>query len=414
MAKSLLGKYAKGAAKSEGTIEAVSSVEVAESFHDLESAFIACDELDAGFEELDSFITSLEAGGIFAEEPMQAREFALVNTQVEALIGEIEGVDTESFAGGESAAIAAQEVALEAWIDGLKKFWTAIKNAFLRSVEAVKDFVTKMIGGLDKVVKRAEAASKEAGEKGVKEEAVKVAGVGKMVINNKIDASVVEAGIKAIEGIEPFVTGCFTHLKEAASLNIEEVVMKSFDTDEEVKEADTDLAKTAEKMGASYDKLAKIAKGSTGKLPGNVSFAYDSSLPEDDSVLAKLMHVQGLPKLEINREKFTGKEADAIAPLTVETIAAIAEFAATYAADKDALKKFIEEEAKATKQSLKAIDDMVNEGEKGTLKKAWTKQRVRAFSRGYAKVRTRTINKIDNYAWGVLRAYVGYAEASVK
>lgn len=417
----LLNKYITTKTSSVEAID-VEDFEIGEALQEASEASSDLEALHAGFDQLGQYAQALEG----FEEPLTAREYALMHVAIENLDAGFVITDMESFEGGESSRAAAHEQALESIGESLKKFWQGIKNAFFRAWNAVKDFFAKLFGGSKKLLERITKVQTAAKEKGVREsdKKVKVGGLSKIWMKGKEGDAMVSEGITAIfQKLEPNLISLTELLNDIAFAKIAKSLTDVKDEEDETKvKALWEKAFNFSLIEKKNSEIVKdVVKNENIMFPGGMVVKVsdmDKDVKLDGStedLVAVVSRATRLPSITITREEqFKGKESDLQEPMSVSTIDLVWNLVNKVEKTMETRDAKVKEIEKASKDSIKVTDALIDASEKGTIGKFWTAGRVRRIASANTRVATSSIDRYISYTFSVARAYVAYAEASVK
>ncbi len=163
------------------------------------------EELGEISEGLESILISMESA--MQDGGLNPQAALFMQHAVQAHVGRLglEASDVtpsmESF-GGASGQAAATTISMEGIGETLKKIWLAIKNAVSKAIQAIKNFFSKIFGGVSKLKTRSDALKKAVSdlteEKGDK---IKVPNANTLRYKGRADTSSVIAGLEATHKI---------------------------------------------------------------------------------------------------------------------------------------------------------------------------------------------------------------------
>lgn len=159
------------------------------------------EELGEISEGLESILISMESA--MQDGGLNPQAALFMQHAVQAHVGRLglEASDVtpsmESF-GGASGQAAATTISMEGIGETLKKIWMAIKNAVSKAIQAIKNFFSKIFGGVGKLKSRHEALKKAVKEiKEEKGDKIKVPNANTLRYKGKADISSILAGLDA-------------------------------------------------------------------------------------------------------------------------------------------------------------------------------------------------------------------------
>lgn len=163
------------------------------------------EELGEISEGLESILISMESA--MQDGGLNPQAALFMQHAVQAHVGRLglEASDVtpsmESF-GGASGQAAATTISMEGIGETLKKIWLAIKNAVSKAIQAIKNFFSKIFGGVSKLKTRSDALKKAVSdltdEKGDK---IKVPNANTLRYKGKVDVGSVISGLEATHKI---------------------------------------------------------------------------------------------------------------------------------------------------------------------------------------------------------------------
>lgn len=159
------------------------------------------EELGEISEGLESILISMESA--MQDGGLNPQAALFMQHAVQAHVGRLglEASDVtpsmESF-GGASGQAAATTISMEGIGETLKKIWLAIKNAVSKAIQAIKNFFSKIFGGVAKLKTRHEALKKAVKEiKEEKGDKIKVPNANTLRYKGKADMGSILAGLNA-------------------------------------------------------------------------------------------------------------------------------------------------------------------------------------------------------------------------
>ena len=159
------------------------------------------EELGEISEGLESILISMESA--MQDGGLNPQAALFMQHAVQAHVGRLglEASDVtpsmESF-GGASGQAAATTISMEGIGETLKKIWMAIKNAVSKAIQAIKNFFSKIFGGVGKLKSRHEALKKAVKEiKEEKGDKIKVPNANTLRYKGKADMGSILAGLNA-------------------------------------------------------------------------------------------------------------------------------------------------------------------------------------------------------------------------
>lgn len=159
------------------------------------------EELGEISEGLESILISMESA--MQDGGLNPQAALFMQHAVQAHVGRLglEASDVtpsmESF-GGASGQAAATTISMEGIGETLKKIWMAIKNAVSKAIQAIKNFFSKIFGGVGKLKSRHEALKKAVKEiKEEKGDSIKVPNANTLRYKGKADMGSILAGLNA-------------------------------------------------------------------------------------------------------------------------------------------------------------------------------------------------------------------------
>lgn len=368
------------------------------------------EELGEISEGLESILISMESA--MQDGGLNPQAALYMQHAVQAHVGRLglEASDVtpsmESF-GGASGQAAATTISMEGIGETLKKIWLAIKNAVSKAIQAIKNFFSKIFGGLSKLKNRAEALKKSIKE--IKEEngdKIKVPNANTLRFKGKVDASSIIAGLNATHTVAGEVT---KGLGEAAEVYynvrvprlLERAETNEFANDA-LKEA---LAEATEGVEGVVQKITSTSAPMSGDAVVRAEVTKSMEKGTDSNVTApKLVKGYGFKALDD-----AGTEIDA--PSKADLVKMI-DGSLKLIAQMEDKKKTLEKLTAAREKALKATETKV-EGWTKKIKEAGRQAAASMIMRKANFDLGRCVNQVYSHEFAVVRATLALVDRSI-
>jgi len=368
------------------------------------------EELGEISEGLESILISMESA--MQDGGLNPQAALFMQHAVQAHVGRLglEASDVtpsmESF-GGASGQAAATTISMEGIGETLKKIWLAIKNAVSKAIQAIKNFFSKIFGGVGKLKSRHEALKKAVKEiKEEKGDSIKVPNANTLRYKGKADMGSILAGLQAtlsvggesikgmVDSADDFYSVRVPRLLEAAETNdfAREALQKAL----------TDATDGVEKV---VQKFASVTAVMSGDAVIRVEGGKSMEKGTDTNMFApKLVKGYGFKAIDD-----AGTEIDA--PSKADLVKVL-DLSGKLIAQLEEKKKPLEKLTAAREKALKSTETKVE----GWTKKIKESAKQAAASMIMRKANfdiTRAVNQIYSHEFNVVRAALALVDRGV-
>lgn len=390
-------------------------IDIKESFDDVVALESDLEELETIAEGLSSVVESMEAtmeqGGL---DPIAAQ---FVHHAVDAYTGQL-GIESERVLpgleafGGYSGREASTTVSIESVSEQLKKIWNAIRAAVEKAIAAVKNFFSKVFGGLDKFENRLikiEKDLKSQSDWSVKKNATfKAPSPNQLQYNGKVDVASVKQGVDSLEQTtKEIYTSCISAVTDYYSnVNVLFSSAERLSSEEAAKKELADAADKGNKTISAYTKLQGR------RLAGDKLFKIEKTQHDKES------SVVAIPTMKYTLENAGSGNFSGSTEVPVPSnsdlqaiVGSLKSFVDTIKGKKSVLDKLDNLRDKNLKAGKSLVDKADGKGMIGKIMETRTgKQLLDAAKKEY----TRPITTVTGYGFGVARAAIGYVESAMR
>lgn len=368
------------------------------------------EELGEISEGLESILISMESA--MQDGGLNPQAALFMQHAVQAHVGRLglEASDVtpsmESF-GGASGQAAATTISMEGIGETLKKIWMAIKNAVSKAIQAIKNFFSKIFGGVGKLKSRHEALKKAVKEiKEEKGDKIKVPNANTLRYKGKADMGSILAGLNAtlsVGGAE--IKGLIDSAQDFYDARVPRLLDRAETNDFAREELQKALTETTEGVEKVFEKVVNVGNVMSGdavlRLEGTKSMEKGS-----DSNLSAPKLVKGYGFKAIDD---AGTE---IAAPSKAELQKVLDVTGKIIAQLEEKKKPLEKLTAAREKALKATETKVE---------GWTKKiKESAKQAGASMVMrkanfdiSRAVNQIYSHEFNVVRAALALVDRGV-
>lgn len=312
----------------------------------------------------------------------------------------------ESF-GGASGQAAATTISMEGIGETLKKIWLAIKNAVSKAIQAVKNFFSKIFGGVSKLKSRQEALKKAVKE--IKEEngdKIKVPNANTLRYKGKADIGSILSGMGATH---QQAAGILKDLGDAAetfyALRVPRLLEAAEVNDFAREELQKALSEATEGVEGVIKKITSVGAPMSGDAVVRAEVTQSMEKGTDTNLSApKLIKGYGFKAIDD-----AGTEIDA--PSKAELLKLL-EASGKLIAQLEEKKKPLEKLTAAREKALKATETKVE----GWTKKIKESAKQAAASMIMRKANfdlSRVVNQVYSHEFAVVRAALALVDRGV-
>lgn len=312
----------------------------------------------------------------------------------------------ESF-GGASGQAAATTISMEGIGETLKKIWLAIKNAVSKAIQAIKNFFSKIFGGVAKLKSRHEALKKAVKEiKEEKGDKIKVPNANTLRYKGKADAGSIIAGLNATLSVgSSEVKGLIDSAQDFYDTRVPRLLDRAETNDfarEKLQEA---LSEATDGVDKVFEKVASVGNVMSGDAVIRSESTKSQETGTDANVSApKLVKGYGFKALDD-----AGTEIDTPSKAELQKVLDVTGKLISQLEEK---KKPLEKLTAAREKALKATETKVE---------GWTKKiKESAKQAGASMVMrkanfdiSRAVNQIYSHEFNVVRAALALVDRSI-
>lgn len=390
----------KGLQQDVGTLEDLTPAFESVELHEYDVASVESIYISLG-RIADSIQTSMESDTL-TDATLDMAKIAVESNAAQLGVG-LENVAT--FAGTDSASVTVESLG-----DTLKKIWDTIKTAIQRAIKAVKDFFSKLLGGVGKLTKKFEellTAAKKADD--VANTNITLSTASYLSYNKEVSVANILEGLSSQKKLgetllNDWVDEAINYCKMVVDVNIDKDFLQATETTES--EALADLVNTKVFNRTKFDQL--VTSLIDGRLLGDFIAAMDK----------RAFHFsrKEITMLAFKRreEELNHNQSVEISTPTKYELIVILEEALAITKLIEGQKSAIEKMAKGREDVTKSFDKFIDASDRGKVGTFWTKAR----SRNYLSIANigwgGPVRQYCNYSYSSLRAIVDLAEKSLK
>lgn len=368
------------------------------------------EELGEISEGLESILISMESA--MQDGGLNPQAALFMQHAVQAHVGRLglEASDVtpsmESF-GGASGQAAATTISMEGIGETLKKIWLAIKNAVSKAIQAIKNFFSKIFGGVGKLKSRHEALKKAVKEiKEEKGDKIKVPNANTLRYKGKADMSSILAGLTAtlnVGGNE--IKGLVDAAQDFYDARVPRLLDRAETNDFAREELQKALTESTEGVIKVFEKVAGVSQVMSGDAVLRIEGTKSIENGSDTNVSApKLVKGYGFKAID-------DAGTEIAAPSKAE-LQKVLEVTGKLIAQLEDKKKPLEKLTAAREKALKATETKVE---------GWTKKiKESAKQAGASMVMrkanfdiSRAVNQIYSHEFNVVRAALALVDRGV-
>ena len=368
------------------------------------------EELGEISEGLESILISMESA--MQDGGLNPQAALFMQHAVQAHVGRLglEASDVtpsmESF-GGASGQAAATTISMEGIGETLKKIWMAIKNAVSKAIQAIKNFFSKIFGGVGKLKSRHEALKKAVKEiKEEKGDKIKVPNANTLRYKGKADMSSILAGLDAtltVGGNE--IKGLIDSAQDFYDARVPRLLDRAETNDFAREELQKALTETTDGVEKVFEKVVNVGNVMSGDAVLRVEGTKSIENGSDTNVSApKLVKGYGFKAIDDAGTEIAAPskaELQKVLDVTGKIIAQLEE-----------KKKPLEKLTAAREKALKATETKVE---------GWTKKiKESAKQAGASMVMrkanfdiSRAVNQVYSHEFNVVRAALALVDRGV-
>lgn len=312
----------------------------------------------------------------------------------------------ESF-GGASGQAAATTISMEGIGETLKKIWMAIKNAVSKAIQAIKNFFSKIFGGVGKLKSRHEALKKAVKEiKEEKGDKIKVPNANTLRYKGKADMGSILAGLNAtlsVGGAE--IKAMVDAAQDFYDARVPRLLDRAETNDFAREELQKALTESTEGVVKVFEKSAGVSQVMSGDAVLRVEGTKSIEKGSDSNIAApKLVKGYGFKAIDD-----AGTEISAPSKAELQKVLEVTGKLIAQLEDK---KKPLEKLTAAREKALKATETKVE---------GWTKKiKESAKQAGASMVMrkanfdiSRAVNQIYSHEFNVVRAALALVDRGV-
>ena len=368
------------------------------------------EELGEISEGLESILISMESA--MQDGGLNPQAALFMQHAVQAHVGRLglEASDVtpsmESF-GGASGQAAATTISMEGIGETLKKIWLAIKNAVSKAIQAIKNFFSKIFGGVGKLKSRHEALKKAVKEiKEEKGDKIKVPNANTLRYKGKADMGSILAGLNAtlnVGGNE--IKGLVDAAQDFYDARVPRLLDRAETNDFAREELQKALTESTEGVVKVFEKVAGVSQVMSGDAVLRVEGTKSIENGSDTNVSApKLVKGYGFKAIDD-----AGTEIAAPSKAELQNVLEVTGKLIAQLEDK---KKPLEKLTAAREKALKATETKVE----GWTKKIKESAKQAAASMIMRKANfdiSRAVNQIYSHEFNVVRAALALVDRGV-
>lgn len=368
------------------------------------------EELGEISEGLESILISMESA--MQDGGLNPQAALFMQHAVQAHVGRLglEASDVtpsmESF-GGASGQAAATTISMEGIGETLKKIWLAIKNAVSKAIQAIKNFFSKIFGGVGKLKSRHEALKKAVKEiKEEKGDKIKVPNANTLRYKGKADMGSILAGLNAtlnVGGDE--IKGLIDSAQDYYDTRVPRLLDRAETNDFAREELQKALTETTEGVEKVFEKVVNVGNVMSGDAVLRVEGTKSMEKGSDTNMSApKLVKGYGFKAIDDAGTEISAPskaELQKVLDVTGKLIAQLEE-----------KKKPLEKLTAAREKALKATETKVE----GWTKKIKESAKQAAASMIMRKANfdiSRAVNQIYSHEFNVVRAALALVDRGV-
>lgn len=368
------------------------------------------EELGEISEGLESILISMESA--MQDGGLNPQAALFMQHAVQAHVGRLglEASDVtpsmESF-GGASGQAAATTISMEGIGETLKKIWMAIKNAVSKAIQAIKNFFSKIFGGVGKLKSRHEALKKAVKEiKEEKGDKIKVPNANTLRYKGKADMGSILAGLNATLSIgSTEIKNLVDAAQDFYDVRVPRLLDRAETNDFAREELQKALTESTEKAIQVFEKVAGVSQVMSGDAVLRIEGTKSMEKGSDSNI--------GVPKLVkgYGFKAIDDAGTEIAAPSKAE-LQKVLDVAGKLIAQLEEKKKPLEKLTAAREKALKATETKVE---------GWTKKiKESAKQAGASMVMrkanfdiSRAVNQVYSHEFNVVRAALALVDRGV-
>lgn len=368
------------------------------------------EELGEISEGLESILISMESA--MQDGGLNPQAALFMQHAVQAHVGRLglEASDVtpsmESF-GGASGQAAATTISMEGIGETLKKIWMAIKNAVSKAIQAIKNFFSKIFGGVGKLKSRHEALKKAVKEiKEEKGDSIKVPNANTLRYKGKADMGSILAGLNATLNIgSTEIKNLVDAAQDFYDVRVPRLLDRAETNEFAREELQKALTESTEKAIQVFEKVAGVSQVMSGDAVLRIEGTKSMEKGSDSNISApKLVKGYGFKAIDDAGTEIAAPskaELQKVLDVTGKLIAQLEE-----------KKKPLEKLTAAREKALKATETKVE---------GWTKKiKESAKQAGASMVMrkanfdiSRAVNQVYSHEFNVVRAALALVDRGV-